>query len=82
MTSLQLIEYGWQDDRQLQDERTLLSACTEFARWSEFEHANDAPTFDEWLETPAGKAWLDDEVEFDRFLRTGVVPSESWDFAA
>jgi hypothetical protein len=85
MTSIQLADYGWQepeDDRQLRDEMTLLGACTEFARWSEFEHASESPTFDEWLDTPAGKAWLDEEVEFDRFLRTGSIDRESWDFIA
>ena len=81
MNSIQLIDYGWQDDRQLQDERVLLSDCTEYARWSEIEHASESLTFDEWLETPDGNEWLADEVEFDRFRRTGIVPSESWDFA-
>ncbi len=37
----------------------------DYPPWADEQHAIDAIAFDEWLETPAGKAWLAaEEFEF------------------
>ena len=46
------------------------------------QHAADTMTFDEWLDTEEGRAWLNDEAEQDRFQRHGFHDLESWDYAA
>ena len=69
-------------DYLLIEARALLDADPAYAPWSETGHAADAMTFDEWLDTPAGWAWLDEEAEFDRFKRNGFHDMESWDYAA
>ncbi|MDS4029476.1 MAG: hypothetical protein RKO66_05335 [Candidatus Contendobacter sp.] len=40
----------------------------DYPPWSETQHAADAMAFDTWLNTPAGKAWLDAE-EFESISR-------------
>ncbi len=71
-----------QDDRQWQEARALLAADPAYAPWSDDQHAADAMTFDEWLDTEEGRAWLNDEAEQDRFQRHGFHDLESWDYAA
>jgi hypothetical protein len=39
-------------------------------------------TFDEWLDTPEGWAWLDEEARYSDYKRNGYHPMESWDFEA
>ena len=69
-------------DYLLIEARALLNADPAYAPWSETGHAADAMTFDEWLDTPEGWAWLDEEAELDRFKRNGFHDMESWDYAA
>ena len=69
-------------DRLLIEARALLDADPAYAPWSETGHAADAMTFDEWLDTSKGWAWLDEEAELDRFKRNGFHDMESWDYAA
>jgi hypothetical protein len=79
-----------QDDQQWQamlaadeaDFTARLAADPAYAPWSDDQHAADAMTFDEWLDTEEGRAWLNDEAEKDRFQRHGFHDLESWDFAA
>ena len=47
------------DDRLLIEARALLAADPAYAPWSDTHHAADAMRFDDWLDTMAGKAWLD-----------------------
>lgn len=60
----------------------MLAADPAYAAWSEARHAADALTFDEWLDTSEGWAWLNDQAELDRFKRNGFHDLESWDYAA
>ena len=79
-----------QDDQQWQamlaadeaDFPARLAADPAYAPWSDDRHAAEAMTFDEWLDTDAGRAWLNDEAERDRFTRHGFRDLESWDYAA
>lgn len=79
-----------QDDQQWQamwmadeaDFTARLAADPAHAPWSDDPHAAEAMTFDEWLDTDAGRAWLNDEAERDRFTRHGFRDLESWDYAA
>jgi hypothetical protein len=71
-----------QDGRPWQEARALLDADPGYTTWSETGHAADALTFDEWLDTPEGLAWLDEEARYDAFKRNGYHPMESWDFEA
>ena len=79
-----------QDDQQWQamlaadeaDFTARLAADPAYAPWSDDQHAADAMTFDEWLDTEEGRAWLNDEAEQDRFQRNGFHDLESWDYAA
>ena len=80
-----------QDDRQWQamlaadeaDFSARLAADPAYAPWSDGRHAADAMTFDEWLDTEEGRAWLNDEAAaLDRFQRHGFHDMESWDYAA
>ena len=43
--------------------RRLLEADPDYAAWSAQGHAAEAMTFDAWLDTEEGKAWLDGEAE-------------------
>lgn len=79
-----------QDDQQWQamwladevDFPARLAADPAHAPWSDDQHAAEAMTFDEWLDTEEGRAWLNDEAEKDRFTRHGFRDLESWDYAA
>jgi hypothetical protein len=64
------------------DWQAQLAADPAYAPWSDDQHVADALTFDEWLDTPKGRAWLNDEAEKDRFQRNGFHDLESWDYAA
>lgn len=68
-----------QDDRQWQ---AMLAADPAYAPWSDNQHTAEAMTFDEWLDTDDGRAWLNDEAERDRFTRHGFHEMEAWEFAA
>ena len=69
-------------DRRLIEARALLDADPAYAPWSDTHHAADAMTFDQWLDTPAGLAWLDEEARYSDYQRNGYHPMESWDFEA
>lgn len=79
-----------QDDQQWQamlaadeaDFPARLAADPAYAPWSDDQHAAEAMTFDEWLNTDEGLAWLNEEAEYDRFQRHGFHDLEAWDFAA
>ena len=51
------------DDRLLIEARALLAADPAYAPWSETSHAADATSFDDWLDSPEGKSWLETEEE-------------------
>lgn len=76
------MQHPRQDDQQWQETHAPLDTDPSYATWSETGHAADAMTFDEWLNTPEGRAWLDEEAELDRFQRNGFHDLESWDYAA
>jgi hypothetical protein len=40
-----------------------LAADPDYATWSERHHAADAMQFEDWLETPEGSAWLNNEED-------------------
>ena len=71
-----------QDQQQWQEARAFLGADPDYRTWSDHEHAADTMTFDEWLDTPEGRAWLNEEAERDRYQRHGFHDLESWDYAA
>lgn len=53
-----------QDHQQSQEAaRALLAADPAYAPWSETSHAADATSFDDWLDRPEGKSWLETEEE-------------------
>lgn len=62
--------------------RALLDADPAYRTWSDARHAADAMTFDEWLDNPEGRAWLNEEAELARFKRNGFHDLEAWDYAA
>ena len=51
------------DQRQWQEARALPAADQAYASWSETSHAADAASFDDWLDSPEGKSWLETEEE-------------------
>lgn len=53
-----------------------------YAEWSEIQHATETMTFDQWLNTPEGMAWLDEEEKSSRFQRNGYHDMEPFDFEA
>jgi hypothetical protein len=61
------------DDQQWQE---TLATDPDYATWSEKHHAADAMQFDDWLETPAGSAWLN--AEEDRYI-TAADHGYAWE---
>ena len=53
------------DQQQWQETRALLLADPAYAPWSETGHALDTMSFDEWLTSPQGIAWLESEESAD-----------------
>ena len=51
------------DQQQWQEARRLLDADPAYAPWSETIHATETANFDEWLDSPEGKNWLETEEE-------------------